>query len=50
MNAFALNYADPHVQLRALYLSLLQNQEHFDEFKHLLSLYRVEEDCEVEPE
>ena len=32
---------DPHAQLRALYLSLLTHQEHFDEFKQLLSLYPV---------
>ena len=36
------NISDPHSQLRALYLSLLQNQEHFDEFKQLLALYEVE--------
>jgi hypothetical protein len=33
--------ADPHAQLRALYLSLLTHQEHFDEFKQLLALYEV---------
>lgn len=33
---------DPHAQLRALYLSLLQHQEHFDEFKQLLALYSLE--------
>lgn len=32
---------DPHTQLRALYLSLLTNQERFDEFKQLLALYDV---------
>jgi hypothetical protein len=32
---------DPHAQLRALYLSLLTHQEHFDEFKQLLALYEV---------
>ncbi len=32
---------DPHAQLRALYLSLLTHQDHFDEFKQLLSLYDV---------
>jgi hypothetical protein len=32
---------DPHSQLRALYLSLLQHQERFDEFKQLLALYEV---------
>lgn len=30
---------DPHAQLRALYVALLEHQEYFDEFKHLLSLY-----------
>jgi hypothetical protein len=32
---------DPHVQLRSLYQSLLQNQEYFDEFKQLLSMYTL---------
>ncbi len=32
---------DPHAQLRALYVSLLTHQEHFDEFKQLLALYEV---------
>lgn len=32
---------DPHVQLRALYASLLTHQEHFDEFKQLLAMYDV---------
>lgn len=32
---------DPHAQLRALYLSLLTRQEHFDEFKQMLALYDV---------
>ena len=30
---------DPHAQLRALYRSLLESEENFHEFKHLLSLY-----------
>jgi hypothetical protein len=30
---------DPHAQLRTLYMSLLTRQEHFDEFKQLLSMY-----------
>jgi len=30
---------DPHRQLRTLYMALLTNQEHFDEFKQLLALY-----------
>jgi len=42
---------DPHAQLRALYLSLLQHQEHFDEFKQLLALYSLEpEQGDDEPE
>lgn len=32
-------FRDPNVQLRALYMDLLRNQSHFDEFKHLLALY-----------
>ncbi|HEV8550788.1 MAG TPA: hypothetical protein VGQ57_17200, partial [Polyangiaceae bacterium] len=32
---------DPHVQLRRLYTSLLEEQHRFDEFKQLLSLYPV---------
>ncbi|HEX3596442.1 MAG TPA: hypothetical protein VHU80_15135 [Polyangiaceae bacterium] len=30
---------DPHTQLRALYRSLLESEEHFHEFKQLLALY-----------
>jgi len=30
---------DPHAQLRQLYVSLLDSQENFDEFKRLLALY-----------
>lgn len=41
---------DPHAQLRALYLSLLQSQEHFDEFKQLLAMYLVPANAESEPE
>lgn len=37
----AIRSADPHAQLRALYLSLLTHQEHFDEFKRLLQEYEV---------
>jgi hypothetical protein len=40
----------PHTQLRALYLSLLQHQEHFDEFKQLLALYKVAPEAPSEPE
>jgi len=42
---------DPHAQLRALYRSLLEKQEHFDEFKRLLALYEVEpEQLDSEPQ
>lgn len=41
---------DPHAQLRALYIALLEHQEYFDEFKHLLSLYAMPADqVEEEP-
>jgi hypothetical protein len=41
---------DPHAQLRALYSSLLQHQEYFDEFKQLLALYSVNPElCDEEP-
>jgi hypothetical protein len=40
---------DPHAQLRLLYQSLLSHQEHFDEFKRLLSLYDVDQ-ADQEPE
>jgi hypothetical protein len=44
------NTTDPHAQLRALYLSLLTRQEHFDEFKQLLALYEVSpERLDMEP-
>lgn len=32
-------HSDSHDQLRSLYMSLLARQDHFDEFKHLLSMY-----------
>ncbi len=32
---------DPHIQLRRLYTSLLEDQNRFDEFKQLLALYPV---------
>jgi hypothetical protein len=42
---------DPHAQLRALYLSLLTHQSHFDEFKQLLALYDVKpEELEADEE
>ncbi|WP_437818578.1 hypothetical protein [Sorangium sp. So ce1078] len=44
-----VNTVDPHAQLRALYISLLRNQEHFDEFKQLLSLYIVSPEADEEP-
>lgn len=34
--------ADPHAQLRALYMALLTHQERFDEFRRLLALYDVD--------
>ncbi len=46
MNAIA--HPDAHAQLRELYLSLLTNQENFDEFKQLLSCYPVESDGSLE--
>ena len=33
---------DPHSQLRALYRSLLEDEEHYHEFKQLLTLYPSE--------
>jgi hypothetical protein len=40
MNAAAsTNFVDPHVQLRRLYVSLLEDQNRFDEFKQLLAMY-----------
>jgi hypothetical protein len=41
---------DPHVQLRRLYTSLLEEQNRFDEFKQLLSLYPVSDDDEESAE
>jgi hypothetical protein len=44
------NVADPHVQLRRLYISLLEDQNRFDEFKQLLAMYPsevTEEDVEA---
>ena len=42
---------DPYIQLRRLYLSLLENHQRFDEFRRLLSLYELEpEQFEDEPE
>jgi hypothetical protein len=36
---------DPYAHLRALYRSLLERQETFDEFKYLLSLYPMVDDA-----
>lgn len=33
---------DPQEQLRRVYFSVLESQEHFDEFKQLLALYPAE--------
>jgi hypothetical protein len=38
-NTHASTSRDPHLQLRRLYISLLEEQSRFDEFKHLLALY-----------
>lgn len=41
---------DAHAQLRALYIALLEHQDYFDEFKHLLSLYSLPaENVDEEP-
>jgi hypothetical protein len=52
MNAAASpNFIDPHVQLRRLYVSLLEDQNRFDEFKQLLASYpAVAEDSDEESE
>jgi hypothetical protein len=43
--------ADPHEQLRRLYMALLTKQERFDEFKQLLGSYPPEAAAEsAEPE
>jgi len=41
---------DPHVQLRRLYTSLLEEQNRFDEFKQLLALYPVTDSDEESEE
>jgi hypothetical protein len=38
----APHFHDPFSELRALYMSLLTHQEHFDEFKQLLALYEIQ--------
>jgi hypothetical protein len=41
---------DPHVQIRALYSALLEDEERFHEFKKHLALYNVApEDVDEEP-
>jgi hypothetical protein len=46
----AARSGDPHAEIRSLYISLLKHQEHFDEFKQLLTLYVVEPACsDAEP-
>ena len=50
MNTIHTQPADPHVQLRALYMSLLLHQEHFDEFKQLLAMYDASPDLERDDE
>lgn len=41
---------DPHLQLRRLYISLLEEQHRFDEFKQLLGMYRSDQGGEESPE
>lgn len=41
---------DPHAQLRRLYLTLLQDQTRFDEFKHLLATYPAHVDDVESPQ
>lgn len=41
---------DPHLQLRRLYISLLEEQSRFDEFKHLLALYPTSDTGDQEGE
>jgi hypothetical protein len=53
MNAVATSsHSDPHIQLRRLYVSLLEDQNRFDEFKQLLATYPCDatEDGEESPE
>ena len=41
---------DPHLQLRRLYISLLEEQHRFDEFKQLLALYPTTDNGDEEGE
>jgi len=50
MSALASQVQDPHVQLRRLYTSLLEEQSRFDEFKQLLALYPASDGDEESPE
>jgi hypothetical protein len=44
------NPSDPHTQLRRLYISLLQDQARFDEFKQLLATYPAQVEDVESPE
>ncbi len=46
--ATQMHATDPHAQLRRLYISLLEDQNRFDEFKQLLALYPTTEDATEE--
>jgi hypothetical protein len=46
--AVSANLVDPHVQLRRLYISLLEDQNRFDEFKQLLAMYPTDSEDEDE--
>jgi hypothetical protein len=35
----AIQSTDPHAQLRALYRTLIESEDRFHEFKHLLAMY-----------
>jgi hypothetical protein len=49
-NTHASTVRDPHLQLRRLYISLLEEQNRFDEFKQLLALYPAEDAGDQEGE
>lgn len=49
-NTHAHTVRDPHLQLRRLYISLLEEQSRFDEFKQLLALYPTTETGDEEGE
>jgi len=42
--------ADPHAQLRVLYRALLENEEHYQEFKQMLATYPWAEGEVAEPD